>query len=87
MLANIPLQADLCQQLQTSSVILSLQAVHVIDPTNMTVIKNITQDQNGRSLTNAAGAPITWNDVIYIQVRQYRYPDGSAQASLLELLA
>ena len=34
----------------------------------MTVIKNITQDQNGKNLTGPAGAPITWNDVVYIQV-------------------
>ncbi|KAK9840520.1 hypothetical protein WJX84_006832, partial [Apatococcus fuscideae] len=42
-------------------------AIQVVDPTSLTIVKNITQDQNGKPLTNSAGASITWNDVVYIQ--------------------
>ncbi|KAK9864411.1 hypothetical protein WJX84_003429 [Apatococcus fuscideae] len=41
--------------------------IHIIDATSLTVVKNITRDQAGNTLTNALGAPRTWNDVVYIQ--------------------
>jgi hypothetical protein len=46
-----------------------LQAIHVIDPSTLAVVKNITTDQSGSPLTNAQNKSITWNDAAFVEVR------------------
>ena len=54
----------------------SLQAVHIIEPANLSLAKNLTQDQDNQALTNvgAVGAakigPRTWNDAVFVEVQE-----------------
>lgn len=54
---------------------LVVQAVHVINPSNLSVVKTIVQDQDGNTLSNVGanggGANISrsWNDAVLAQVR------------------
>jgi hypothetical protein len=51
--------------------ILSVQIIQIIDPVNMTVVANITRDQNNNPLTNTAGGKNVskvWNDAVFVQV-------------------
>ena len=51
-----------------------MQAVHVVEPANLSLAKNLTLDQDHRALTNdgAMGAakigPRTWNDAVFVKV-------------------
>lgn len=51
-----------------------MQAIHIISPSNASVIKNITADQSGAPLTNNGSAggssntSRTWNDAAYVRV-------------------
>ena len=59
----------------------SLQAVHIIDPTTLTVTKTLANDAQGLPLTSAgsegSGVAVgsatndsrTWNDAVYVEVR------------------
>ena len=52
----------------------SLQAVHIIEPVNLSLAKNLTQDQDNQALTNAGAVgaakigPRTWNDAVFVEV-------------------
>ncbi len=52
-----------------------MQAIDIIDPVRLTVVKSITTDQSGATLSNegsnggSANESRTWNDAVYLQVR------------------
>ena len=54
---------------------LSLQAIHIISPDNLTVIRNITTNNAGEPLTSVGSvggsstSPLGWNDVVFVEVR------------------
>ena len=53
----------------------SLQAIQIISPDNLTVLRNITTNNAGESLTSAGSVggssttPIGWNDAVFVEVR------------------
>ena len=51
-----------------------MQTIQIINPSNLSVIANITSDQYGYPLTNQAGGKNVsklWNDAVFIQVSTY----------------
>ena len=54
-----------------SDTMLAVQTIQVVDPSNLTVLTNITSDQYGLPLTNQAhGRNVSklWNDAVFVQV-------------------
>ena len=53
-----------------------MQIIHIVDPTTMEIVANITKDQSGAPLTNtgSVGNPEntsrTWNGAVLVEVLQ-----------------
>lgn len=55
-----------------------VQAIQVVDPSNLTLVTNITRDQDGQPLNNeganggSASTSRSWNDAVLAQVKALR---------------
>lgn len=74
----------LCRYRKISSIhhslFADLQAIQVINPGNLTVVKNLTMDQASNPLTSTGSVsgnsttPRVWNDAIYVEVCSSQKP-------------